>query len=104
MGAVYRARHRTLDRFVAIKVMRPDLRDDSAMRLRFFQEALVASSFSHPNVVNVTDFGVDPHYGYFLVMELLAGENVRERMNGRPLRIRHELCAERSGQSVKLSA
>src|SRR5690242_20261227 len=69
MGAVYRARHRQLDRMVAIKFMSADLRDDPQARSRFTVEAQVASGLHHPHIVNVTDFGIDPELGYFLVME-----------------------------------
>ncbi len=88
MGAVYRARHRQLDRVVAIKFMSAALRDDPEMRRRFTDEAQVASSLAHPNIVNVTDFGIDPELGYFLVMELLTGQTARARMSGQALRAR----------------
>jgi len=88
MGSVWRARHRTLDRTVAIKFMSAALRDDPEMRNRFSLEARVASALGHPNIVSVTDFGIDAERGYFLVMELLRGQCVRERMEEAPLRAR----------------
>jgi serine/threonine protein kinase len=88
MGAVFRARHRQIGRSVAIKVMHAGLRDDVAMRARFVAEARLASSLTHPHVVAVTDFGIDAAHGSFLVMELLVGQTVRARMNGRSLRPR----------------
>ncbi len=68
MGAVYRARHRQLDREVAIKFMSAQTREDPELRVRFAQEARVASSLNHPNIVSVTDFGIDNERGCFLVM------------------------------------
>ena len=88
MGSVWRARHRTLDRTVAIKFMSAALRDDPEMRNRFSLEARVASALGHPNIVSVTDFGIDAERGYFLVMELLRGQSVRERMEEASLRAR----------------
>jgi len=88
MGTVYRARHRQLDRPVAIKFMRADLRGDPEMRRRFTTEAKVASSLEHPHIVSVNDFGVDAERGYFLVMELLNGQTLRSRMIDQPLRAR----------------
>jgi serine/threonine protein kinase len=80
MGHVYRARHRELDRTFAIKVVQDGLRQDPHLRELFFKEARLCSSLSHPNIISVTDFGFDEKVGYFLVMELLEGETVRERM------------------------
>jgi serine/threonine-protein kinase len=81
MGHVYRARHRELDRTFAIKVVQDGLRQDPQLRELFFKEARLCSSLSHPNIISVTDFGFDEKVGYFLVMELLEGETVRERMH-----------------------
>jgi serine/threonine protein kinase len=88
MGSVWRGRHRVLDRPVAIKLMSVDLRDDPEMRSRFSLEARVASALQHPNIVATTDFGFDEEHGYFLVMELLEGESLRERTDGQRLRPR----------------
>jgi serine/threonine-protein kinase len=80
MGSVWRARHQTLDRRVAVKFMSAALRDNPEMRVRFTSEARVASALVHPNIVSVTDFGIDSERGYFLVMELLQGQTLRQRM------------------------
>jgi serine/threonine-protein kinase len=81
MGSVWRARHQTLDRRVAVKFMSAALRDNPEMRARFTSEARVASGLVHPNIVSVTDFGIDSERGYFLVMELLQGQTLRQRMD-----------------------
>ena len=70
MGTVYKARDTLLDRLVALKLLRKDLGDgvDHAARLK--QEARVAASVNHPNVVQVFSSGVD-HDQFYLVMELV---------------------------------
>ncbi len=84
MGEVYRARDEHLERDVAIKVLPSGTLADEGARKRFRKEALALSKLNHPNIATVFDFdtqdGVD-----FLVMELVAGENLGERLPGRPL-------------------
>jgi serine/threonine protein kinase len=85
MGEVWRARHVELDRPFAIKLLPIGQHVDQSSREHFFREARLASSLSHPNVVSVTDFGIDDRRGYFLVMELLEGSSLRDRIDERPL-------------------
>lgn len=74
MGTVYRVRHRTLERALALKALRRDLASDKDLPQRFIQEAKAAAAVDHPNVVQITDFGtLDTGQPYF-VMELLEGE------------------------------
>ncbi len=80
MGRVFRARHRDLGRKVALKLVLDGFQDDQELREIFFKEARLASSLSHPNIINVTDFGLDDDLGYFVVMDLLLGETLRERI------------------------
>jgi serine/threonine protein kinase len=80
MARVYRARHRELGRSVAIKLVLEGLKDDTRMRELFYSEARIASTIVHPHIGQVTDFGVDEDLGFFLVMDLLEGETLRERM------------------------
>ena len=88
MGEVWRARHLELDRTFAVKLLPIGPHEDQASREHFFREARLSSSLSHPNIVSVTDFGIDEARGYFLVMELLEGASLRDRMNERPLPVR----------------
>jgi serine/threonine protein kinase len=74
MGCVYRARHLQLDKAFALKIISPTFADDSVARARFNQEARLASSISHPNIVSVVDFGEDERFGAYMVMELVEGE------------------------------
>ncbi len=78
MGAVYRARHLSMDRPVAIKVLHQGLLADEAARLRFQREALAAVRLKHQNAVSVTDFGETADGYVYIVMELLEGLTLRE--------------------------
>ena len=79
MGEVYRARDRRLDRFVAIKVLPEHLAADPDLRERFEREARVVSSLNHPNICTLYDIGVQDGVS-FLVMELLEGETLADRL------------------------
>lgn len=78
MGAVYRARHLSMDRPVAIKVLQQRLLDDEAARVRFQIEARAAVQLRHANAVSVTDFGQTSEGWVYIVMELLQGRTLRE--------------------------
>jgi serine/threonine-protein kinase len=78
MGAVYRARHLSMDRPVAIKVLHQRLSEDEAARLRFQIEARAAVHLHHSNAVSVTDFGQTSEGCVYIVMELLEGRTLRE--------------------------
>jgi len=79
MGEVYRARDDRLGRQVAVKVLPLQMSHDRVALLRFEREARAAAALSHPNIVNIFDFG--SHEGRsFAVMELLEGESLRERL------------------------
>ena len=71
MGEVFKATHRRTCQVVAIKVLRELREADRALR-RFWQEAKLASSLNHPNIVAILDAGQD-HGVNFLVMELVEG-------------------------------
>lgn len=87
MGEVYRARDARLGRDVAIKVIRADVAGDSDRIRRFEQEARAAGALNHPNVCTVLDIG--SHDGSpFVVMELLDGESLRERLKQGPIPVR----------------
>lgn len=79
MGAVWRAQHVTLGVPVAVKFMAPRYADDSHLRTRFEREAKAAAQLRSPNVVQIIDYGVEDATPY-LVMELLHGEDLGERL------------------------
>ena len=84
MGDVYRARDPQLGREVAIKVLPAAFWHDADRQRTFEREARAAATLNDPHVVGVHDFGV--HEGIaFIVTELLEGETLRARLEGRPL-------------------
>jgi phage shock protein PspC (stress-responsive transcriptional regulator)/tRNA A-37 threonylcarbamoyl transferase component Bud32 len=83
MGAVYKARQRKLDRFVALKVLPAEWGRDPAFAERFSREARTLACLNHPEIVCVHDFGEAEGY-YFLLMEFVDGANLRQLlMTGR---------------------
>ena len=80
MGMVYKARQKTLDREVAIKIIAGEWQDDAAFAERFEQEAKTLAQMSHPNIVTVHDFGKADGL-YFIVMEFIDGVNLRDLLS-----------------------
>jgi serine/threonine protein kinase len=79
MGTVYLARERALERFVAIKVLRPELAEAQEGRERFRREARVAAQLSHPGIVPLHTFGEVNGVWYF-VMGYVRGVTLAERL------------------------
>ena len=98
MGTVYRAAHRTLKTAYAVKILQADFSDDETVTERFRREALACSRLQHENVVYVTDFGVDPTLGLYLVMEFVDGPSLGQLLRpgalapGRVGRIVEQVC------------
>jgi serine/threonine protein kinase len=82
MGVVLRARDETLERDVAIKVIRPELVDDR-LRERFLAEARAMARVSHPNVLPIYSFGEHEGAPYF-VTQVVCGQNVDNWLRTRP--------------------
>jgi len=81
MGAVFRARHRTLGHIVAVKVLPPDVAASAMRHERFRREATLGASLDHPNIVRVYDF--DTREGIsFLIMTFVRGDTFEERLRG----------------------
>ena len=80
MGLVYRAYDPSLDRFVAIKVLAPELARDPEIARRFLNEARAAAALNHPNVVHVYTAGDQAGTVYF-AMELVSGQHLEELLN-----------------------
>ncbi len=76
MGVVYRARQKSLDREVALKILAPERESDDRFRARFAREARTLARLNHPGVVAVYDFG-EASGIFYLVMEFVEGPNVR---------------------------
>jgi serine/threonine protein kinase len=82
MGSVYRAVDESLGRQVAVKVLRRELADEPAFLERFRREARAAAALSHPGVAGVYDYG-ELGGQPFIVMELVEGETLEERIAAR---------------------
>ena len=78
---VYEAEHlRLKNRHLAVKVLSPEAARDEAFYLRFQREAEILSELSHPNIVQVQDFARTEQGAPYLVMELLRGETLMQRL------------------------
>ena len=82
MATIYLGHDLKLERDVAIKILRPEYGRDGAFVARFRQEANSAASLSHPNVVQVYDYGTD-EAGPFIVMEYVDGQDLGEILRDR---------------------
>ncbi len=80
MGAVYRVRHVYLDEERAIKVVRPGLAEGANPTERFIREARILVKLRHPNLVQLFEFGTLEGGSFFMVMELIRGESVLQRI------------------------
>lgn len=74
---VYRGYDTTLERPVAIKILRQDYSDNSDFQVNFKQEAKSAANLTHPNIVTIHDFGIDRGKLY-IVMELVLGSDLKQ--------------------------
>jgi Tol biopolymer transport system component len=90
MGEVYRARDTRLERLVAIKVLPAHLAENPELRQRLEREAKAISSLSHPNICPLYDIGHENGVDY-LVMELIEGETLGERLVKGPLSLEQTL-------------
>jgi len=76
MGVVYGAKHVTLNKQVALKILRRSLVGDTTVARRFKQEARAASRFNHPNTIQILDFGELPDLGLYMAMEFIEGRDL----------------------------
>ncbi|HAE43974.1 MAG TPA: Stk1 family PASTA domain-containing Ser/Thr kinase [Lachnospiraceae bacterium] len=77
MADVYKAKDHKLNRFVAVKVMKPEFREDGTFISKFRREAQAAAGLANPNIVNVFDVGEDQG-NYYIVMELVEGITLKD--------------------------
>jgi tRNA A-37 threonylcarbamoyl transferase component Bud32 len=82
MGVVYKARQKTLNRFVALKLLAPERVRDAKFAERFTREAQALAALNHPNIVTIYDFGQAGGF-YFLLMEFVDGANLRQLLRAR---------------------
>jgi predicted Ser/Thr protein kinase len=91
MGFVYKAKQRSLDRLVALKVLPPESAREAGFAERFSREARTLARLQHPNIVGVHDFGAADGL-YYLVMEFVDGANLRQAMRAGRLSPREALA------------
>lgn len=92
MGTVYAASQLSVDRKVAIKMLKPGLADNAGLVERFLREAKIASTIVHPHCVTIYDFGQTQDDGLlYLAMELLEGQSLEDRLQGPKLSIKEVL-------------
>ncbi len=80
MGEVYRAEHVTIHRQFAIKLMHVHIAEKADALIRFKREANAAAQLEHPHICQVTDFDSNENGDFYLVMEYLKGETLRNRL------------------------
>ena len=95
MGTVYRAQDTTLDREVAIKVLPEQFTQDPQRLARFEREAKLLASLNHPNIAAIHSFEHSDDI-HFLVLELVEGETLAERVAKGPLPVEEalEVCRQ----------
>jgi serine/threonine-protein kinase len=104
MAEVYRGYHANLDREVAIKVLHAFLADDPEFKSRFEREAQNVAKLKHPNIVQVYDFEYDADgESYYMVMELVDGPTLKDRLADMASRGEH-LSLEESLRIVREAA
>ena len=90
-GEVYKAVNTKLNRTVVIKVLPPELTSKEVNLRRFEREAMLASSLDHPNICTIYDLN-EVNGTHFIAMQYVAGRDVRQLVNGRPLELRSALA------------
>lgn len=79
MGAVYKARHKALNRIVCVKILSPALANDKKAVELFLTEARAIAELDHPNIVNVYNVGKEKGY-YFIVMSFIEGQTLSQML------------------------
>ncbi|MEM9188434.1 MAG: protein kinase [Myxococcota bacterium] len=87
MGVVYRARHVLIDRVVALKLIRPDLRGETHLRAWMLREARAANRVDHAHIVDIHDVGETDEGELYLVMEYLTGTSLSSQIAKGPMPI-----------------
>lgn len=80
ISSAYRARDKSLDRDVFLKILHPHFAQDEELRARFEREARAAAKLDHQNLVRIYEVGEDPHEGAFMLLEWVEGETLAARL------------------------
>ncbi|MBW2261802.1 MAG: protein kinase [Deltaproteobacteria bacterium] len=91
MGTVYKATQLEIDRTVAVKILHPELANQSDAVLRFHREAKVVSTLSHPNIVHIYLFGHLPDGNLYIIQEFIKGRSLAVDMSSGPLGLRRSV-------------
>ena len=91
MGVVYKARQKSLDRLVALKLLAPERTGDPQFAARFEKEARALAALNHPNIVTIHDHGQAGGF-YFLLMEFVDGVTLRQLLNAGRISAREALA------------
>ena len=83
MAIVYKARDVLLNRYVAIKILKPEFLDDKKFIENFRHESQAAASLTHPNIVNIYDVGLEGKNINYIVMEYMEGETLSSIIENR---------------------
>ncbi|WZL74790.1 Stk1 family PASTA domain-containing Ser/Thr kinase [Clostridiaceae bacterium 35-E11] len=78
MALVYKAKCQLLNRYVAVKILRPEFTSDEDFISEFKKESQAAASLSHPNIVNIYDVGNEENDIYYIVMEYVKGKTLKQ--------------------------
>lgn len=87
MGVVYRARHVLIDRVVALKLIRPDLRGETHLRAWMLREARAANRVDHAHIIDIHDIGETEEGELYLVMEYLTGVSLSSELAKGPTQL-----------------
>jgi serine/threonine-protein kinase len=87
MGAVYQAEHTHMRKRMAVKVLHPEMSRMPEVVARFEREAMAAAHIDHANVASATDFGKLEDGSFFLVLEYVEGQSLRDAMAGGPMEL-----------------
>jgi serine/threonine-protein kinase len=87
MGVVYRARHVLIDRVVALKLIRPDLRGETHLRAWMLREARAANRVDHAHIIDIHDIGETEEGELYLVMEYLVGTSLSSELAKGPMQL-----------------
>lgn len=99
MSTVYLGKHKFLEKRRAIKLLHPEKNRNKDLLRRFQDEAKVISTLKHPNIIQISDFGIDPQHGFFMALEYLEGQDLEAHMSQTPfpqhwwLGVFEQICA-----------
>jgi DNA-binding NarL/FixJ family response regulator len=100
IGAVFKAKHLYMDRYVALKLLHPEFSEDRLSIRNFQREAMAIASLQHQNIVSVYDFGISANNEPFLIMEYVNGTTLAHILEkeirlkvGRLLNLCVQVCA-----------